>query len=369
MSLENENEGPGRVEAPSGEDALPPQAAGAAPAALIPPLVIRGERYIGHDPETGEKALLVPRGRKGEYALITLPDEAAHPYGAITDWLNFTFPVASIGDQLGPFFSDLSSVVSSKLAPAVERPSGLYAYRRSFKLGDTKALFCIGGNRDTALVSLPGEVCATVQDWAALAHFGEERLQGRVTRWDGAVDDYLGAHSVDGAIELYRQGLFGSGGRQPRLRQHGNWIEADGSGRSVEIGQRGNGKRLLVYEKGMELGAQFHPWTRWELCLGNTGRIIPWRVLLTPGQYVAGAYPKALSWAHEERSRIPTLQKQTQIVYDDLMRHTSIQCGRVLTVAAMVEGSVENAFKKLSRPGLPRRLQHPAVENPEAWVE
>ena len=37
-----------------------------------------------------------------------------------------------------------------------------------------------------------------------------------------------------------------------------------------------------------------HPWVRWELSLGNKGRVIPWDVLLEPGRYVVGAYPKAL---------------------------------------------------------------------------
>jgi phage replication initiation protein len=73
----------------------------------------------------------------------------------------------------------------------------------------------------------------------------------------------------------YRQGLFGAGGRQPLLRQHGNWISPDRHGRTIEVGSRENGKRLCVYEKGMQLGAPWHPLTRWELSLGNKDRDIP----------------------------------------------------------------------------------------------
>lgn len=335
--------------------------------AAHPPLLTGGERYLGEDPYTGERAFLVPRNRIGEFALVPLPDERAHSCAAITDWLNFTFPFSAETD-LGQFFPALFDAISSKLAPAVERPIGKHAYARSFRLGETKALFAFGGNRGTALISLPGEVCALVNDWRAVVDFGTS-LGGRITRWDGAVDDYLGTHSVDHAIELYRAGLFGSGGRLPKLRQHGNWIDPDGSGRTVEIGSRLNGKRLIVYEKGMQLGAEFHPWTRWEMSYGNCAYGIQWDVLLDPGRHVAGAYPKALDWVRNEMSRVATLQRQTQISYEQGLRHMSRQWGKFLRLAREVEGSADAAFKRVEREGIPRRLQHPAVENPEAWIE
>lgn len=132
-------------------------------------------------------------------------------------------------------------------------------------------------------------------DWAKLVQWGRDELQGRITRWDGAIDDYQGRQSVDSALQGYRDGLFGAGGRRPTMKQHGNWAEPDGTGRSIVIGKRENGKRIQVYEKGMELRVRWHPWTRWELSLGSTGRVIPWDVLREPGRYVVGAYPKALS--------------------------------------------------------------------------
>ena len=360
-------EQPGSVaSAAAGRTAQPPDG----PAhGSVPRLVIRGKSWFGVDPETGEKILAVPRGHRGEFFFIPVPDERAHPHSAITDWLNFTFPFKPSKDRLGEFFPRLFGALSKKFSPAVERPLGKHAYERSYQLGETKALFACGGNRDTALVSLNGDACALVHDWAAAMEFGERELRGRITRWDGAVDDYLGKHSVDGAISLYTEGLFGAGGRLPKLRQYGNWLSPDGSGRSVEIGNRKNGKRLLVYEKSMQLGAKFHPWTRWELSLGNHNREIPWSVLLQPGQYVAGAYPKALAWVREEMSRIATLQKQTQISYEHGVKHGSLQVGRLINVMLQVEGSPERVVEMLIRPGHPRRLQHPAVENPEGWIE
>jgi hypothetical protein len=72
---------------------------------VSPPLVIRGERYVqGKDADTGERAILIPfAGRRGrpEFKQITLPAESIRQYGAITDWLNFTFrwkPPAATSD-------------------------------------------------------------------------------------------------------------------------------------------------------------------------------------------------------------------------------------------------------------------------------
>lgn len=351
----------------AGAGAQPPQAAGAEPPS--PRTVIRGESsWIGHDPDTGERRLVVPVSKK-YVRFVPLPAEGAHPYAAITDWLNFTFPLGRYLENPRGFFSHLFEVIGKELAPAVERGFGKYNYDRTFALGETKALFALGGNNGTALLSLPGEICALVKDWSHVVAWGRDELRGHITRWDGAVDDYLGMHTVDEAVVLYEQGLFGGGGNLPKMTQGGNWIAPDGRGRTLNIGDRKHGKRLCIYEKGMQLGCKWHPWTRWELTLGNRDRDIPWEVLLTPGRYVAGAYPKALAWVDKEMVRVKTLQKQTQIGYDAAVHYGRNQIGNLLNLMLKVEGSPENAVAKLIREGVPRRVLHPAVKDPEAWIE
>jgi phage replication initiation protein len=279
-------------------------------------LVIRGKSSRASvDPSTGEQVFLV-EDRRGDWIPVSGRHALTHAYAAITDWLNFTFPFEAGEERVGTFLRRLFDVVGRKFTPAAERPYGKYNYERCYELGEgVKAFFCFGGayQRDTALLSLSGAACSLVLDWPAFVTFGRDELRGRITRWDGAVDDYAGVHPVEEAIRLHEQAMFTAGGRQPKMKQYGNWAHPDGTGRSVTIGVREHGKRLSVYEKGMELGCPGHPWVRWELSLGNRGRVIPWEVLLEPGRYVVGAYPKALSWVQEEMSRIRTLQKQTQI--------------------------------------------------------
>ncbi len=356
---------PSPAEAPATDGsalAAQPLGAEAGGGEAAPPLVIRGEsnKWIGHDPDTGERAYVIPVGRRGEVKLIPIPQLEAHPYSAITDWLNFTFPMASLQCSLKGFFDLLLETLGPEFGPVTARRFGKHCYERSFELGQSRALFCCGGNSDTGLVSLAGESCAVIKDWQKVIELGQHRLRGKPTRWDGAVDDYLGTHSVDYALQLYLDGKFGTGGNEPTMRQIGNWAKPDGRGRSIEIGNRENGKRLQVYEKGMQLGAKWHPWTRWEVQLGSEGRNIPWDVLLNPGGYVVGQYPKALSWVQEEMSRIATLQKHAKISYEVLTRYARQSYGRHINVMLEVEGSPEKVIQRLQRAGMPARLDHPA---------
>lgn len=345
------------------------RAAGAPAAGDHPPLVIRGEStWTGYDEDTGEQVLFVPTGR-GKFRFIPLPVLEAHPYCAITDWLNFTFPMGPTTAFLETVFNGLFDALGEQFGPATPRATGMHMYLRSFDLGMSGAKFAYGGNNGTGLFSLSGVACSLVPNWEALIAYGRDQLKGKITRWDGAIDDYRGHHGVDEAMASFLAGEYGTGGNAPSMKQMGNWARPDGSGRSIAIGKRENGKRILVYEKGMQLGAKDHPWVRWEVSYGSTDRVIPWEVLLEPGRYAVGAYPRALSWVQSEASRIATIQKQTQIGYDALVDHASRQYGPLVKLMRQVEGSAENVLKRLERGGLPKRLRHPAMPAPGEWIE
>lgn len=291
-----------------------------------------------------------------------------HPYAAITDYLNCTFAFDSSVDALSNFVRRLVAVLGEKFAPVVERDKGHIGYQKSFVLGCTSALFAYGGQRGTALVSLPGEACSVIQDWASVLALLSSLPASRITRWDGAVDDFSGFHSVDYAVACYWRGDFNAGGKSPSCNQNGNWIQPDGSGRTFYVGKRKNGKMLRVYEKGMQLGQRWHPWVRWEVELHNVDRVIPWEVLLEPARYVVGSYPKALYWVQEEMSRIRTVQRQTQISYEHLVEYASRAYGPLLNVMLEVEGTSDAVLDRLYRIGTPRRLQHPLVDSPSEFI-
>ena len=290
----------------------------------------------------------------------TLPRKETPGDSAITDWLNCTFLLKDGTLVIHHFISGLVQIIGKAFLPFYYSDKGLNGWHRSFKLGHSGGRFAIGGQNDTAFLSLSGHACSLISRdcWPALVDYLDGQYNAKITRWDGAVDDYDGVHSVDSAMELYKSGSFATGGNKPLMKQHGNFEEPDGTGRTMEIGKRKNGKLLRIYEKGMHLGDAKSPWTRWELELHNRDRVIPWDALINPGQYVAGAY-KCMSWISGKASKIKTFKKATEIGYDKLSHCLRMSYGKHINVMLAKEGSPEKVVEKLIREGIPKRLQIP----------
>lgn len=326
-----------------GESARAPAAPGADPQPS-PRLVIRGE---SPDPLHGGKIL-----------------------GAFTDYLNVTFKVPDWRDVPSAFFYRLTATVGPAFGAMESIGRGLHGYGQGFQFERGGVRFAYGGQANTAFLSIPGEGCALVPDWPKLCELLRDDLLGRITRWDGAVDDFEGTHSVEEAVGLYLAGEFNGGGRKPSCDQKGNWIAPDGSGRTFYVGKRQNGKLLRVYEKGKQLGAKESPWTRWEVELHNIDRVIPWDVIPEPGRYIAGAYP-ALSWISGLGCRIPTLRRMDRISYQRIIYYARIAYGQLVDTMLEREGSAERVVEKLWRGGTPKRLETTRYLgiNKEALVE
>ena len=334
-----------------------------------PRLVIRGESSTDNLANTnkvdGEKHELFSFNGKPYVISTPLPKLDGEPYSAITDFLNCTFPFKEY--ELNSVLFNIVDCLGKNFSPLKNRFKGLHGWDNSIQLGETKTFFGYGGQNNTAFLSIPGEACHTVPSWHNLIVLLRDKFQGKITRWDGAVDDFEGKHSVDLAVISYKNGNFNAGGKMSSCDQRGNWIIPDGRGRTFYVGKRENGKLLRIYEKGMQLGAKWHPWVRWEIELHNVDRIIPWDVLLEPGKFVAGSYPNATGWIQKEMSRISTIQNTTRISYDYMTACTSTSYGKHLNVMLEVEGSAEKVLEKLVRDGIPKRLDLPIVDKNEGW--
>jgi phage replication initiation protein len=328
-----------------------------------PRLVTRGESYGVYetDCEDGESYILVV-GKFNKPQLIRIPKPKLDgvPNAAIIDWLNCSFSLKP-NFSLDSFFGTFLPILGRSFSPAKDRGRGCHGYTNSIELGASKAMFAYGGNRGTGLISFSGESCHQIPNWTNLIEFLAVELSGRITRVDLAHDDIEGRHTVDHAIRMYQEGLFLNGGRDPQMDQRGNWLKPDGRGRTLYIGSSKNGKMLRIYEKGMQLGAPYHPWVRWELQLGSKDREIPWETLTEPGKYLAGSYPNALSWISEEQSRIRTLQKNADLSYSALTHFASVGYGKLIDTMMQVEGSAERVVEILRRDGLPARLNLPEL--------
>jgi phage replication initiation protein len=331
----------------------------------LPRLVTRGESLVTPHPLPAGESYRLVAGSNGQARLVItpLPKDGVLPFAALTDWLNLTFPFEGTITAVSALLKQVDSHLGSKLGGMTDKGRGMHGYKYSFDFDGGGAKFAFGGQRGTALLSLPGTACALIPDWEQAFLFFRDLLKGRISRWDGAVDDFQGQYTVDLALEWYLSGRFGTGGNKPSMRQAGNWAQPDGCGRTLYIGRSENGKMLRVYEKGKQLGDKLSSWVRWEVQFGNRDRNIPLDVLINPGPYVAAAYD-CMGWISEEACRIRTITKTAQISYGCLQHHASVAYGALINVMMDVEGSAEAVVKKLRRSGVPKRLQMPDLDIP-----
>src|SRR5690349_490965 len=154
----------------------------------------------------------VIRGESSE----NTPRDGKQVFGAFTDYLNVTFPVPSDWkDPAQSFFWRFGEVVGPTFGVMEDAGRGLHGYAHSWRFERGQVRYAFGGQAGTALLTIPGEGCALVPHWPRLLAFLRDELKGRITRWDGAVDDFSGVHPVGEAVKLYLAGAFNAGGRRP----------------------------------------------------------------------------------------------------------------------------------------------------------
>lgn len=331
-----------------------------------PPLVTRGE-----SPEKAEYQRIVIT-ETGEIKLVLKRKHFAGK-AAFHDWINFTFHESTltrteqmVADE--EFMMAYSAVLQQIFGMGITEvcPNGRNFYQKSYVIGDKAGFVCYGGQRNTILTMLNGEGLAGAKPgWEKrLYDYLNEAVGPKLTRVDLAYDDYEGqVYSVDKAKAEFEAGLYNCGGRMPDCEQRGNWYRPNGKGRTFYVGNRANGKYGRIYEKGKQLGDTNSAWVRLEAEFKSVDRVLPLRILLEPGEYLAAAYP-AWGWISEEQCRIKTVQKATEISYEAMCNWLDKQCGSALAVVAEIEGSLEAMFAKVGTfRKMPERLRVPSYAN------
>lgn len=182
-----------------------------------------------------------------------------------------------------------------------ETGRGLFGYSNSAQLlvNDIQCGVAAWGSKNGGCyVSFSGSGMAyidTVAFYALLSSISGVQL----TRVDLAQDFFDGEYTCDDAYSYWVNGGFKANrGKAPAH----TWIQSNGKivddsviymgGRTLYVGDRKNGKSIRIYEKGLQLKDGDNPnWVRWEVQIGNKGRVIPLDILLKPTEYFRGAYP------------------------------------------------------------------------------
>jgi len=211
-----------------------------------------------------------------------------------------------------------------------------------------------------ANIQINGSGCSLVRSWDRVREF-VDGAAARLTRVDLAVDLVEGQFSVDDAFRWYEEGGFNIN-RRPSHCVHGPWVdESQGTGRTLEVGRRKNGKMARIYEKGKQLGDASSEWVRFEGELHNIDREIPSEILTNPSPYFAGMYPcfeQLLQFAAE---RIKTEQTQGDTSIARLMQCLRASYGKALYVARIQSSDHTELLNDLEEPGIPKRLLRSAL--------
>lgn len=301
----------------------------------------------------------VIRGETGEVRL------------AIIDWISFSIPEEanlSIRD-IHDCIRDFANAPEIQLVPS---DHGRFGFQQAahFTIPGVPeptllGLIAWGGEsqRNRTYVSMSGTWCARLNDWEAFASI-LARWNVTITRVDIAHDDHAGTRSILDMTELYLSGAFNRGGRRPKARPAGDWIEDLGDGRTLYIGSRKSGKLCRIYEKGRQLGDKESPWVRIEVQLTNKDRYLDIDILTNPETYLAGCYP-VLERLSAQPKRIKTSKLIASKTLEQLTEHASIASGRTIN-ALLAQGlSNDEIVNRLVRPGLPKRLRGPVAALPK----
>ncbi len=244
---------------------------------------------------------------------------------------------------------------------SIEHRRGLHGFKFSLRINGNHGAIAWGGDNQNGIVyvSLMGQACAMVRDWFAFQSWLETH-RAVIKRADAAHDDHEGKFiSIDWAIAQYDADGFNAGGRKPKHRCIGDWLDGNkaAEGLTLYIGRRGSGKMARIYQKGKQLGDASSSWTRIEVEWTSQDRVIHYDILTNPGKYLAGAYP-CTGFLNQEQDVIKTIRKSAQIVFDHAVENAKQHVGKLVNVMLKVfSGDYAEVVTRLIRDGVPARIE------------
>ncbi len=258
----------------------------------------------------------------------------------IIDWLTFVIPQSSVHPDCAEMEADelilwLSESLSIVLGYGIADPMrhGRYNYDKAWILGRKGWGFvATGGNGGGICVSISGSgLMAAREGFEIRLHNFLLRARGKITRIDFAMDLWNGEYTPRDCLADYENDKFMAVGRPPSFEQRGNWIREDGKGISAYIGHRRNGKSMVVYEKGKQLGDSQSVWCRVEARLGSRDRVIELDCLLSPTKRFVDMYkPLAALCKGVKACRLKTKTKVSEAAFSHAVNWIKKQTGRYL---------------------------------------
>ena len=269
--------------------------------------------------------------------------------------------------------SAISSVSDAMGLGLVGDTPGKNGYLYGLQFGDKSekrnfGFVCWGGEnqKGSIMFHFTGEGLANAADgWEKNLYLLLSRYSklSKITRVDISHDFLLGNYTLDKALEDWRNDRFTVRQTKPQAELMGSdWISDTCKGRTFYIGSKKSSRILYFYEKGKQLGDKESPWVRLELRQRNKDYIIPFDVLLHPGDYLCSAYPyvsEILSYDFSEQYRFERIKKENGIAVDHVIKYAKMQVSPAIKMLQSLGLDSDDIVEKLFNPKakLPKRLQ------------
>ena len=297
---------------------------------------------------------------------------------AVIDWINLTVHEDTFLKTSGKHLFDsldyvyeASRVFESILGFGItaDNQKIMNFYKNSWVLGDGFGFICHGGQANTLMLVLNGAGCLNAREgWERrLYQFLTSRSATRpqLTRVDLAHDDFDSKYiSPEWAENQWIEGNMSLCANAPNIEKRGNWHRPNGRGRTLYVGSRESGKFARFYEKGRKEGDKESLWTRAEIELKSSDRLIPLDILLYPSDYFLGTYP-CLAFLKSELTtpeRIKVKEKSATITFNRALEVLKKQYGKYITFMRRYFDNDELFLAKISHHDkniVPARLEAP----------
>lgn len=294
---------------------------------------------------------------------FTIQESAFHRLGDDGIWVR--------GDE--SILCAISSVSEAMGLGLVGDTPGKNGYLYGLQFGDKSekrnfGFVCWGGEnqKGSIMFHFTGEGLVNASDgWEKNLYLLLSRYSklSKITRVDISHDFLLGNYTLDKALEDWRNDRFTVRQTKPQAELMGSdWISDTRKGRTFYIGSKKSSRVLYFYEKGKQLGDKDSPWVRLEIRQRNKDYIIPFDVLLHPGDYLCTAYPyisEILSYDFSEQYRFQRIKKENGIAVDHVIKYAKMQVSPAIKMLQSLGLDSDDIVEKLLNPKakLPKRLQ------------
>lgn len=350
-------------------------AGGASAAAMPPPLSNRGVPAHGDVPPRRVEAaemenyLYFYADAKGR--MVEVPLRRGKGDSAFIDAVSFTFHESSLGQFVADeeYMEQASFRLWQIFGFGIHKQAkghGNRFYDRCYIMGDEDTMYGRvhhGGQNETILVEILGTGClAAKSGWEERLYdfLTAECIRPKLRRVDVAKDFFAGEYSPDQAYADWEAGLFDKRGKRPIAERIGaDWTSPTSRGKTFAVGSRQSSCYARIYDKAKQLGDAHGTFCRFELEFKGKYCLVPFEILLVPGEFFGGSSAAAARFAETENKRYTGAKKLVQTTIERVQEVARKQCGRAINLMLELGNTAEQIVQKLKADAglLPQRLK------------